>query len=82
MSVKKKMKAELEMSYASFGIHVSAKVLLVTTLTPLSLLRLSFSSFSPGGHESEAGQQPEEESQRDWNSAFGTAWSQAGSHFR
>lgn len=28
------MKAELEMSYASCGIHVSAKVLLVTTLPP------------------------------------------------
>lgn len=35
MSVKKKMKAELEMSYGSCGIHVSAKVLLVTT-PPLS----------------------------------------------
>lgn len=28
------MKAELEMSFASCGIHVSAKVLLVTTPTP------------------------------------------------
>lgn len=81
MSVKKKMKAELEMSYASCGIHVSAKVLLVTTLPP-SLLCLCFFFFSPGGHESEAGQQPEEESQRDWNSAFGAAWSQAGGHLR
>lgn len=39
-----------------------------------------FSFFSLGGHESEAGQQPEEESQWDRNSAFGVAWSQAGSH--
>lgn len=34
---------------------------------------LSDSSLSPGGHESEAGQQPEEESQRDRNAAFGPA---------
>lgn len=37
------MKAELEMSYASCGIHVSAKVLLVTTLPP----SLSSTSSSP-----------------------------------
>lgn len=43
---------------------------------------LALFSFSPGGHESEAGQQPEEESQRDWNAAFGSARSQAGSHLR
>lgn len=35
------MKAELEMSYASCGIHVSAKVFLVTTLPLFS------SAFSP-----------------------------------
>lgn len=34
MSVKEEMKAELEMSYASCGIHVSANVLFVTTLPP------------------------------------------------
>lgn len=45
-----------------------------------SRFSLFFSFFSPGGHESEAGQQPEEESQRSWNSAFGAAWSQAGSY--
>lgn len=32
------MKAELEMSCASCGSHVSAKVFLVTTLSPLSLI--------------------------------------------
>ena len=51
MTVKKKMKAELEMSYASCGIHVSAKVLLVTTTPPpllsLSLFHIIFSLFSP-----------------------------------
>lgn len=43
MSVTKKMKAKLEMSYASCGIHASAKVLLVTTLPPF----LSSVSSSP-----------------------------------
>lgn len=78
MSVKKKMKAELEMSYASFGTHVSAKVFLVNPPPPASFPPY----FPPGGHESEAGQQPEEESQRDRNTAFGAAWSQTGSHLR
>lgn len=75
------MKAELEINCASCGIHVSAKVLLVTALPPGSFLSLFF-FFSPGGHESEAGQQPAEESKRDRNSAFGTAWSQTGGHLR
>lgn len=62
MSVRKKMKAELRMSDVSCGIHVSAKVLLVTSphLSPhLSL----FCLFPPGGHESKAGQQPAQESE-------------------
>lgn len=63
MSVKKKMKVELEMRFASCGIHVSAKVLLVTALPPCSLLCMFLSFFSSGGHESETGQQPKEESQ-------------------
>lgn len=45
MSVKRKMKAELEMSYASCGIHVSAKVLLVTTLPPAPSSASSSASF-------------------------------------
>lgn len=73
MSVKKEMKVELEMSCESCGTHVSAKVFLVN-LPPLPPTSCLFSSFfSPGGHESETGQQPEEESQRDRNAAFGAA---------
>lgn len=39
------MKAELEMSHASCGIHVSAKVLLVTTLPPAPSSASSSPSF-------------------------------------
>lgn len=45
MSVKKKMKVELEMSFASCGIHVSAKVLLVTALPPALSSACSSLSF-------------------------------------
>lgn len=43
-----------------WDLCASKKAFSVTRPSSLALF-----SFSPGGHESEAGQQPEEESQRD-----------------
>lgn len=47
MSVKKEMKAELEMSCASCGTHVSAKVFLVNPLPPPHLPSPSPPASSP-----------------------------------
>lgn len=56
------------------GIRVPAKVLLVTTPHSLvSALHHTLLLLPQGGHESETGQQLEEESQRDGNAAFGAA---------